>query len=531
MLLGLVPLVNLNTFIQHMCVHQTMEPKKRVYRKKAVIEAPATDVAVPVNTMVTTQDTRPTCGICVEPYNKAANTQVTCCFCNESSCRRCVQTFLTVSTNDPHCMHCKKAWEREFIDDNLTVTYRMGDYKKHRENILLDREIALMPATQHRAEQIRSADKMENEVMPPLNQRLKELYEESAATTKKINEVYRLRSEAAYNIRLLRTGQGEKTKAEVNFVRKCPDGECRGFLSTAWKCGLCSKWACPECHEIKGENREAPHECKPENVATAKLLAKDSRPCPGCGVVISKIEGCDQMWCPQCHTAFSWRTGHKESGVVHNPHFYEWQRKQNGGVAPRVAGDMACGGIPHYGQVRNSLVGLLGGEVTAILGFHRVVNHVQLAELPRFHNVFNQADNEDLRITYLLGNMDADALKVQVQQREKKREKERAQRRALEVLVQAGTDIIRRIMAETDTTKKRTIIEEIDALRIYINELLTKVHERLKLSVGIYKSDWSIHHPFSPTVKSREKRQERERLALIEANRIAQTLEPTQDLI
>ena len=511
-----------------------MEPKKRVYRKKAkpadTTVATTLEANAPVNTMVTTQDTRPTCGICVEPYNKAANTQVTCCFCNESSCRRCIQTFLTVSTNDPHCMHCKKAWEREFIDDNLTVTYRMGDYKKHRENILLDREIALMPATQHRAEQIRSAEKMETEVMPPLNQRLKELYDESGAITKKINEVYRLRSEAAYNIRLLRTGQGEKAKTEVNFVRKCPDGECRGFLSTAWKCGLCSKWACPECHEIKGENREAPHECKPENVATAKLLAKDSRPCPGCGVVISKIEGCDQMWCPQCHTAFSWRTGHKESGVVHNPHFYEWQRKQNGGVAPRVAGDMACGGIPHYAQVRNSLVGLLANEVTAILGFHRVVNHVQLAELPRFHNVFNQADNEDMRIAYLLGNINADALKVQVQQREKKREKERAQRRALEVLVQAGTDIIRRIMAETDATKKRAIIEEIDALRIYINELLTKVHERLKLSVGIYKSDWSIHHPFSPTVKSREKRLERERLARLEAARIAQTLEPVGQL-
>jgi hypothetical protein len=371
-----------------------------------------------------------------------------------------------------------------------------------------------MPATQHRAEQIRDADRMEKEIIPPFDAKLKELYAASAEITKKVNEVYRLRSDAQYQIRLLRTGQGEKAKTEVSFVRKCPDGDCRGFLSTAWKCGLCSKWACPECHEIKGTDRDAAHECKPENVATAKLLAKDSRPCPGCGVVISKIEGCDQMWCPQCHTAFSWRTGQKETGVVHNPHFYEWQRKQNGGVAPRVLGDVACGGIPHYTEVRNRLTGLMATEMQAILNFHRIVQHVQHVDLARYHNVFNENDNQDMRIQYLLGNMNLDVLKVTIQQREKKREKERAIRRALEVLVQAGIDLLRRIMAETDVTKKRAIMEEVDALRLYVNELLTKVHDRLKLSVALYKSDWSSWYPFSPSTKKAEKlKEERARLA------------------
>lgn len=513
----------------------TTAPKKRVYRKKA-----ATAVAtVAVNTIISTApkeeaktNVRPTCGICIEPYNKVQNTEVVCCFCAKSACRRCIQTFLTTSTNDPHCMHCNKLWEREFIDDNLTMIYRMNDYKKHRENILLDREVALMPATQHRAEQIRSADKMEKEIIPPFDIQLKDLYVQSAEVTKKVNEIYRLRSAAQYQIRLLRTGQGEKAKVEVTFVRKCPDGDCRGFLSTAWKCGLCSKWACPECHEIKGAERDTAHECKPENVATAKLLAKDSRPCPGCGVVISKIEGCDQMWCPQCHTAFSWRTGQKETGVVHNPHFYEWQRKQNGGVAPRVLGDVACGGIPHYTEVRNRLTGLLGNEINLILSFHRVIQHVQHVDLARYHNVFNETDNQDMRIQYLLGNMNLEVLKVTIQQREKKREKERAIRRALEVLVQAGIDLVRRIMAEVDVVNKRKIIEEIDALRLYINELLTKVHERLKLSVGLYKSDWSSWYPFSPSTKKNEKlKEERARhataTATIAAN-VARTLNMTQ---
>jgi hypothetical protein len=247
-------------------------------------------------------------------------------------------------------------------------------------------------------------------------------------------------------------------------------------------------------------------------VATAKLLAKDSRPCPGCGTVITKIEGCDQMWCPQCHTAFSWKTGQKETGVVHNPHFYEWQRKQNGGIAPRVLGDVACGGIPHYHDVREKCRGMHNSDINSLLRFHRQLQHVNHVDLPRYHNVFNEADNQDLRIDYLLGKNDYNVLKVEIQKREKKREKERAIRRAQEVLVQAGTDILRRIMSETDLSKKQSTMDEIDALRIYVNELLSKIHDRLKLSVPQYKSDWEIHHPFSSTAKKAEREKIKERM-------------------
>jgi uncharacterized protein YutE (UPF0331/DUF86 family) len=462
----------------------TLVPKEKKTKKK-------TEVSEEID------ERKDDCGICLEPYNKIANTEIKCCFCQKSACRRCVQTFLTTTTNDPHCMHCSKVWDREFIDDNLTMTYRMNEYKKHRENILLDREIALMPATQGRAEQIKSANKMEKELIAPFDAELRDLYTERDAIVRKINKINTLRNEAHYQIRLLRTGQGEKAKAEVSFIRKCPDSDCRGFLSTAWKCGLCSKWACPECHELKGENRDAEHTCNPDNVATAKLLAKDSRPCPGCATLITKIEGCDQMWCPQCHTPFSWRTGQKETGVVHNPHFYEWQRKQNGGVAPRVAGDVACGGVPHYNEVNSRLVGLQPKEAQILMNFHRVIQHTQHVDIARYHNVFNEADNEELRIEYLLGKINADDLKLSVQAKEKKREKERAVRRALEVLVQAGVDILRRIMAADDANEKRKIMEELDSLRIYVNELLAKVNQRMKLAVHQYKSDWSSYNPFT----------------------------------
>ena len=462
-------------------------------RKKSEKSGKSKDI--PVNTVVNIT-VKPECGICTEPFNKVANTKIQCPYCNDSACRRCIQTYITSTTSDPHCMHCKKLWEREFIDDNLTISYRTNEYKKYRENVLLDREIALMPSTQYRAEQVKEADKLERELLPPFNAKLKDLYAEYHKISEEINGVNKLRMDSIYQIRLLRQGQGKKEKDSSVFIKKCPDEHCRGFLSSAWKCGICSKWACPECHEIKGENRDSEHTCNPDSLATAKLLSKDSRSCPGCGVQITKIEGCDQMWCPQCHTAFSWKTGKKEIGVVHNPHFYEWQRRNNGGVAPRVAGDLPCGGIPSYHNLRNNLRAacFIVSDMEKVLTFHRILNHIQQVDLQRYHNVFNPADNEDLRIHYLLNVIGPEYLKSEIQKREKRREKERAIRRALEVLVQAGIDILQRIIAEEEVAKKLKITEEIHILRLYINELLSKIHERLKMAIHQYNENWQVYN-------------------------------------
>ena len=93
-----------------------------------------------------------------------------------------------------------------------------------------------------------------------------------------------------------------------------------------------------------------------DDVATAKLLAKETKSCPQCAIPIFKISGCDQMWCTECQTPFSWKTGQKVSGVIHNPHFYQWQRQQNSGNAPRRPGTRYdCGGLPWVRTIRHIL--------------------------------------------------------------------------------------------------------------------------------------------------------------------------------
>ena len=84
-----------------------------------------------------------------------------------------------------------------------------------------------------------------------------------------------------------------------------------------------------------------------------------------CTAAIFKISGCDQMWCTQCHIAFSWKTGQKVTGVIHNPHFYQWQR--NNGGATQNPNAVHCGGIPGYYIFRNRVRTFLQHFVHRIL--------------------------------------------------------------------------------------------------------------------------------------------------------------------
>ena len=73
------------------------------------------------------------------------------------------------------------------------------------------------------------------------------------------------------------------------FIMKCPAEDCRGFLSTAYKCGTCEKYTCSECLVIK-DGKD--HTCNPDTVESAKTIRAETQPCPKCGTRIFKIDGC-----------------------------------------------------------------------------------------------------------------------------------------------------------------------------------------------------------------------------------------------
>jgi len=178
----------------------------------------------------------------------------------------------------PKCMNtsCGREWSRQFIRNNFTNQFINTKLKNRREQLLFEQEKALLPATQPIVENMIKQDEIRDRIRLLDNE---------------INQIYVRRRELEADIRNLDRNRNAPTQ-RAEFVRACPDSDCRGFLSSQWKCGICQKWACPDCHEIKGLTRDVEHTCNPDNVATARLLANDTKPCPNCRTGIFKIDGC-----------------------------------------------------------------------------------------------------------------------------------------------------------------------------------------------------------------------------------------------
>lgn len=356
-------------------------------------------------------------------------------------------------------MSCSREMTRAELFSKFTKKFMQTEYKTHREQLLFDQERSMLPATQVILEQM--------------------IEQEQIRT--RISQI-RLDIELQYRqIRLLENELHNKVNytERKTFVRKCPNADCRGFLSSQWKCNLCSLRTCKECLVCILEDE---HKCNSNDLETAKLLAKDSKPCPNCGEIIFKIDGCDQIFCTQCHTAFNWRTGRRETGAIHNPHYFEWLRRTQ--QDPDRALQVQCGReLDHYfvRQLSRSLK-----SRSFFVDMCREVIHIREVIMRRYvTHAF--ADNQDLRLLYLQKRISEQNFQATLQKREKAREKKQEYYRLFAMMIQCMTDIMYRLVAEDLSVSglekellEQRYIEEIYNLIIYVNECLRDISNVFK---------------------------------------------------
>lgn len=234
------------------------------------------------------------CMICCESFTKSVRKKVECGHCGTSACAACFAQYLLSLQGEPHCMNndCRHAFDREFLAMHMTKTWLLTKYKAHRERVLLEREMALLPASQEVLQNYKYAQVVA-EQMDAVGQRRRRLQQELADLNVKHGRL-RLELDVLRASNYARRAGGETDgRDRRQFVRACPMPECRGFLSTAWKCGTCDSWACKDCGEPKpGGQHDPQHACDQGVKASFALLQRDSRPCPQCASMIFKIDGC-----------------------------------------------------------------------------------------------------------------------------------------------------------------------------------------------------------------------------------------------
>ncbi len=329
-------------------------------------------------------------------------------------------------------MGCHKPWNRAFLDDHLTKSWREHELREHRGAVIFDRERARLPDTQaavaverekrkaakelethtprllelrsvylkanetYRAIESAHWKKKSDAICPPVGEDSVKLQAEADALWEQVREATKERrkarkafdeySDSLWPIRrriadgivyqapraLRDLGLGDQPPASLvergmytweqlaemgidviaeqakiqkrhQFVAACPKEACRGFLSSAYKCGTCEDYFCSKCRTHIGTERDPTHECDPALLATIQAILADSKPCPSCGTAISRVSGCDQMYCTQCDTPFSYKTGERvTSGPIHNPHYFQ-RMAALGANAPAAADNDPCG--------------------------------------------------------------------------------------------------------------------------------------------------------------------------------------------
>ena len=499
--------------------------------------------------------------VCIEKFNKSTRKPVVCPYCTTSICRTCVQTTL-LQENLPKCImpDCKKGWSDEFLSESFTKVWIDTTYKAHRSKVLLDQEKARLPDTQEDAARyingwaimepvyarVRTLQEQRNNL--PLNTQLGEMIKDKTdkeirniVKTKEYKDLYKQVNEEGEDITKeirktwddvgrepdwyvttyglpwrgdMNNGVKKAVEKKWTFVGKCPKAECMGFVDLEYTCGLCKVEVCKECMEPKAATHAA-HACNPDTVLNVKAMRKEAKPCPKCAAMISKIDGCDQMWCTQCHTAFSWRTGEEET-LVHNPHFYEWMRRTGQQMAPgavRVGGgaggagaalapapNPACGFPAVWTRFAQSVAAAYPQNCPEELNaIQQVSGHIERSSLAIVREKIRQNEainfyigHEEkkrmLRVQWLAKKITEEKWMNELCCMDRERKRTHALRDIYEMYIQAVMGIMEQFNMDTTasataaTAAATAVIQQYTELTTYVNEALRKYKSRFSTS-------------------------------------------------
>lgn len=324
-------------------------------------------------------DSESDCPICCEKFTTKIRKKYSCHNCNQNCCSKCIVTniknnFTTKSTFGPYgltkitCLFCKEPVIIE-LRDFLPKTIHKKIIKEELE-ALFNEEFTLLPDT----EKIIEEQRVIHEITMIRHWMTSDGFTEDV--------IFSTLEDMGYTI--------EKKVDEIpQTIRSCP--KCNNLIYD-FQCSKCRLRLCDKCLVIIPANADV-HECDPSVVETLKKVTETCHTCPNCKLLIEKEDGgCDQMFCIKCHTTFSWATGKiaTTSAVRHNPHFFEWKRKNN--IEERQPNDNPCEG--HF---------LIKCDELEHGNFLKIVHDVIQHSIGGFDEIYERDDliREQYRIKFL----------------------------------------------------------------------------------------------------------------------------------
>lgn len=439
------------------------------------------------------------CVICVDRMNQTSRRPVTCFACDKTACARCIKRVLTGTAKVDHCMFCQVVWSYNFLTQVLPSSWLAKEYKVYHSKRLLDMEILKCPKTQEACRAFVDL-RSHKDALSNNQQEIKTL-------TILISALYAQRwNDRLDNVKLFQCTQGilqaeadlayrkslnkklnhavlhyrslyYTVRDDVSHQRQvksgCPYSGCRGFIWTDNRCGLCNRAACKECQRVQTEN----HICNPDDMLSISRIMADSKPCPSCNVPITKIDGCNQMWCTRCHCTFSWHTGLFER-LVDNPHYNQWMRSRNLPIPRRDLPECE----PLVGTAQTFYDSVRRIEETSMSSDEKSKAHYLLCRMNdlllqvRIPTQRSADPNIDDRILYMLNKIGIDTFRSRIFARERKLYKETEYRTIYNTVIDVCEDLLHQIF--TGAMAPAQFFQTLVSLEQIANEALQNVPGR-----------------------------------------------------
>ena len=201
---------------------------------------------------------------------------------------------------------------------------------------------------------------------------------------------------------------------------------------------------------------------------------------------LTVVKNCDQMWCTQCKTPFSWKTGMIETGNIHNPHYWQYLQKE-GRDLDQVR---EMNGLRRANNCENVVQTMAYDFLTdrKYSEVCRLLLHIQGVDVRKYITQNYIEENRELRKEFLTGKIDETKFKKTLQMRQKKQEFKDEVRQLLVMFHDVGRDTLKKLHTKFIETKKKwneqnesvkkQVDEELTNLTIYTEDQLKKICDR-----------------------------------------------------
>uniref|UniRef100_A0A6C0KF88 RING-type domain-containing protein n=1 Tax=viral metagenome TaxID=1070528 RepID=A0A6C0KF88_9ZZZZ len=446
------------------------------------------------------------CDVCAMPFTSAIRKPITCFSCDYKLCTQCIQRYILESKEKPHCMNCKKDWDLQFISSVTNPMFYDKKLRNHNADLLIQEEKALLPGSQQAAQQYHQKLILEEAKSNLVNEK-NVIYEQIRVLKEKAVKINQDINIITNNIRVISrdinnnmdtVDENAEIQENTKYIMSCIKKDCNGYISTLFQCGTCNIKICPDCYK---ELTTEEHECNKDDVDTVKILKKNTKNCPVCKISIFKIEGCDQMFCTNCHTPFSWRTNLIVTGNIHNPHYYELQKNKN----IRALGDYPCGGLPHISFFKSKIQ-----KVDSIQQSHNLLKYFNLSRyirtvlIPTDQNInykyksfeYNAGSYQNLRLEYINKIITEDKWKNELKKKHKQNMKNNDIFMIFDIYVRMSIEKFIEIMNTDRITDEyiKNIIMQLRGLLEYCNQEFEKISKKYNDKYQIFIGQWDMFH-------------------------------------